>query len=301
MRADPDMQVTALGNWYGSNRTLAPDVGRELAGCRLVNVGCLGGGCELPYIDAGKIICNDRHRHIINLARVIADRTLGPQLYRRARRQVFAPEVLEQAQALCSLIDLEMEDQTGLFAMSQKFDVMQAENRLDWAEAYWIATWMGRGGKSGAKGEFEQGLSVRFDPDGGGSAQRYRSATASLMAWRRVLRRCEFQTLDVFEFLARAADKSRVGVYCDPPFAGPGDVYTHQLGPRGQERLAEAVSRFTSARVVMRFYDHPLIRELYPEGDGPGRWTWVRRAGRTQANSERVEVLVINGASMAKG
>jgi hypothetical protein len=48
--------------------------------------------------------------------------------------------------------------------------------------------------------------------------------------------------------------------------------------------------------VVCRFYDHPLIHEIYPEG----RWTWRRLVGRKQSNAEASELLVINGPSQAK-
>jgi hypothetical protein len=50
-------------------------------------------------------------------------------------------------------------------------------------------------------------------------------------------------------------------------------------------------------RVVCRFYDHPLIRELY----GADRWTWLQLDGRTQANYGAPEVLLVShrAASMA--
>jgi hypothetical protein len=51
-------------------------------------------------------------------------------------------------------------------------------------------------------------------------------------------------------------------------------------------RLAE----FTRARVVCRFYDHPLIRELYPTG----QWTWHEFSGRKQSNAAAPEVLLTN-------
>lgn len=47
----------------------------------------------------------------------------------------------------------------------------------------------------------------------------------------------------------------------------------------------------------MRFYDHPLIREIYPEA----QWTWRILKGRDQANNgDKPEVLLINGESYIK-
>jgi DNA adenine methylase len=45
--------------------------------------------------------------------------------------------------------------------------------------------------------------------------------------------------------------------------------------------------------VVVRFGDHPLIRELYPES----HWTWVRQTSRAQSNDDVREVLLLNGRS----
>jgi len=59
-------------------------------------------------------------------------------------------------------------------------------------------------------------------------------------------------------------------------------------------RLADKLATFTTARVVCRFYDHPLVRELYPEQ----RWTWRHLAGgRKQTNGDAPEVLLLNGPS----
>ncbi len=40
----------------------------------------------------------------------------------------------------------------------------------------------------------------------------------------------------------------------------------------------------------MNRYDHPLIRTLYAEPE----WTWRIIGGRTQANAEAPEVLLVN-------
>lgn len=45
-------------------------------------------------------------------------------------------------------------------------------------------------------------------------------------------------------------------------------------------------------RVVMRFHDHPLVRELYPEKNV---WTWHRLAGRDMHNKTTPEVLIATG------
>jgi site-specific DNA-adenine methylase len=147
---------------------------------------------------------------------------------------------------------------------------------------------MSRSATAGTDYEFRANLSVRWNNSGGDSAVRFRHATESLEAWGRVMRRCTFVCLDVFDFLDRVDDQPQHGLYLDPPFPGPGDRYKHSFGEGEHRGLATRLGKFRNCRVVCRFYDHPLVRELYPEG----RWEWVRLTGRTQANASAPEVLL---------
>src|ERR1700693_1384880 len=90
-------KVTALAPWYGSNRMLASEVGKQLDGCNWVGIPFAGGMCEVAHIKARTLLIGDTHRHIINLACVASDPKLGPQLYRRLRRTAFHPEIISRA------------------------------------------------------------------------------------------------------------------------------------------------------------------------------------------------------------
>lgn len=48
--------------------------------------------------------------------------------------------------------------------------------------------------------------------------------------------------------------------------------------------------QFNKCRIVCRFYDHQLVRDLYPES----RWTWKHFEGRKQSNGKAPEVLIVN-------
>jgi hypothetical protein len=155
---------------------------------------------------------------------------------------------------------------------------------------------VGRSGKAGIADEFNGRPSVRWKSDGGDSAVRYWSALRSIVHWGRIFRRCTFETMDAFDFLARCEDSDGHGIYADPPFPEAGRRYVHNAGQTVTEevgwhvRLRDALARFARARVVCRFYDHPLVRHLYPAG----RWHWRELVGRTQANGEAPEVLISN-------
>jgi site-specific DNA-adenine methylase len=253
-------------------------VGKELAGCKWVGVPFAGGMSELAHIKASTIVVGDLHRDVINLAHVVAFDTSRRELIEILNRQPFHPEVLDQAQRKCDS------------------NVFTDSDRLYWAAAYFTCCWMGRSAKAGTDDEFKGGLPVRWSATGGDSNTRYRSAIESLEAWGEIMRRCNFVVQDVFEFLFNVKDLEGHGLYLDPPFPGPGDAYKHKFTEDKHRKLAARLASFENTRVVCRFYDVPLIRELYPEP----KWTWRRLKGRKQSNEEAPEVLVINGPSYAE-
>lgn len=278
------MTVNTLVPWYGSNRSCADQAGVELQGLKWVGVVFAGGMSEIPYIGARTLVINDIHSHLINLGRVVGSAELFPAFQQQTEGKLFHPVELADAQQRC----LERE--------GRKPDLSNPD--IAWAVDYWTAVWMGRSANAGQPKEFQGNLSVRMNANGGDSAVRYRSATASLSAWHRQLLRANFKQQDCFEFLEEVGDEIGHGVYCDPPFPGPGDKYKHVLSDEDHRRLAERLRGFVNARVVCRFYEHPLVRELYPAD----RWTYRTVAGgKTQANKDAPELLLINGASYAKG
>jgi site-specific DNA-adenine methylase len=149
--------------------------------------------------------------------------------------------------------------------------------------------WMGRSAKAGTTGEFNGGLPVRWNANGGDSNTRYRSAVRSIVAWRGILARCNFTCLNCFDFLKYVQDNTGHGVYCDPPFPETGDAYKHSFTEEQHRLLAKRLTEFRKTRVVCRFYEHPLIRELYPEPF----WAWQRHTGRKQSGADAPEVLLV--------
>jgi hypothetical protein len=264
-------KVTALAQWFGSNRSLAANVGAALEGCEWVGIPFAGGMCEVPHITARTIAINDRHRHVINLARVVADTKLGPQLIRRLRRASYDPDRLGLAQRFCANS-----------IPSRLGDVLLAEE-------YFITIWMSRAGDAGTDKEFSGTYSFRWDAGGGDSVKRFRSATEALLEFRASLQRCTFQTMNALNFITKCKDKHGHGIYCDPPFPGPGDAYKCKFD-RHRE-MSALLSEFKETRIVLRYYDTPLIRELHPESGG---WKWHYFTGRDQTNNDtKPEVLIV--------
>jgi DNA adenine methylase len=274
-------KVSAIAPWFGSNRMLAQSVGDQLAGCEWVGIPFMGGGSELFTIKARTIVANDLHRLVVNLALVMSHPLHGPSLYRRLRRMTFHPDMLSLAQSIC------------IGAMDSDPRLLNDDGSVNLAEAYFITCWMGRSAKAGTETEFDGGLPVRWSAGGGDSAVRFQSAVSSIPAFRRFLRRCNFTSKDCFEFIGQCQDKPKHGIYVDAPWPELGHPYRHKFDTDKQEKLAGYLAEFHKARVVIRFGDHPLIRELYPESEG---WHWIYQQGRKQSNGLHDEVLITNQA-----
>lgn len=277
------MKTTALVPWFGSNRMLAHTVAQELHGCKWVGIPFAGGMSELTHIKASTIVVNDLHRHVMNLAMCVASPKAADRLATSLADMPFHPDTLAIAQAKC----LEME-RVACDPSSLGSEVSEV-----WALNYFVSQWMGRSGKAGTKDELRGKLPIRWNANGGDSNTRFRSAVTSLAEWSQIMRRCNFSTLDVFEFLDRFTEHPRHGIYCDPPFPDAGGEYKHAFSAEQHRRLASRLAELSRSRVVCRFYDHPLIRELYPRP----RWTWRHQRGRKQTNEASPEILVINGPS----
>lgn len=259
---------------------LSSVVGKQVGKQDWIGVPFAGGMSEVPELKARGILVNDLHRDIINLARCARHEAARKWLAASAEELIFHPDELAAAQQFCLTAPAP--------AASCPFD---AERALQ----YFVTIWMGRSSKPGTKDEFKGGLAVRFTASGGGSNVRYRSAIESLEAFGQVLKDCEFSTLDFRQFLTDSHDRRGHALYSDAPWPGDGKQYRHPFTEQDQRDLAKELQRFKLTRVVVRFGDHPLIRELYPED----RWNWVMLESRTQANKSKAEALIINGESFA--
>jgi len=279
------MKIKTLVDRFGSNRMNAAEPAKLLGGCSCVAVPFAGGLCEIPYFTANVVLVNDLDRAVLNLAAVVREEC--EELVQMLEATPFHPDVLAKAQERCRGREA---DAVTLGAENMKKLAPCYQPNLDWAFDYFIASWMTRGGKGGAEGEFDADLSIRWKSGGGDSVVRFRNATESLAEWQEVMRRCTFTTLDVFDFLEQCGlrDVAENGIYIDPPWPDDGDKYRHKFTEQMQRKLANRLTMFMRTRVVVRFGDHALIRELYPEP----AWSWNRLTGRTQANSEKSEVLL---------
>lgn len=111
----------------------------------------------------------------------------------------------------------------------------------------------------------------RYTSNGGDPAIRFRSAVDSIPAWHQRLRTVQIYQGDGIELCKRVEDKAGTVIYCDPPYVEKGSAYLHDFESEDHDRLAETLRRFEKTRVVVSYYEHPRVREMYPES----HWQWI--------------------------
>ncbi|MBK8270201.1 MAG: hypothetical protein IPK83_18640 [Planctomycetes bacterium] len=281
--------MNRLAPWFGADLAVAEAAAREIGQRAWVGIPFCGGASIIPFIQTRSGLAADLHRHIINLAHVIRDPATWEDLEDRLHGTLFHPDELLAAQRRC----LEREARTtgSLFEQAWMPEKLTDADRVAWAADYFIAAWMGRGGHAGKGSEFTQGLAVRFTSSGGDSARRFRSAIESIEAWSMALRDWQFECIDCWQFLDRVKDDTKHALYIDAPWPDLGDDYKHRFDLDMQTKLRDRMEAFEHIRIVVRFGDHPLIRDLY----GGQQWAWKTNQSRNQKNNIIGEALIVKG------
>lgn len=269
------MKTKSALSYFGSDSEVAGDLAAMLSQCNHVTIPFVGGAAILPHLNARAIVCNDMNGLAINFYKV-ASGLEGDQieLFERCEKTLSHPNELEDAQHV-------IDDTT--------FPYGADETQLAWA--YWALCWIGRKGKGGTK-HLGGMPSVRRTANGGTNASRIRAAADDLREWAKHFEKCEWESIDFRKLLPKVADNNGCGVYCDPPWVGAGRDYLHTFKDEDHAALACHLMRFANATVVVRYGDHPTIRQLYSNEN----WTIIDAASRTQTNEVKGEIWITNKA-----
>lgn len=278
--------VTSLLPWFGSKRTLAPRIVKELGPHRAyVEPFCGSMAVLLAKPTSVVEIANDLHEDLINLARVLRDPFKGPMFLRRVRRWSFHAGVVDDAKAALQV----------------------ATTEIDRAVAYFAMNWLGLNGFTGTSTELTNVNECRrYTLLGGGyPTKRWESASSSMLWIRKRLKPVDIRSEDAFRLLERIADVPGQVFYVDPPYLTKGASYRHDFARGDHDRLASILRRFTKSRVIVSYYADPDLSALYPG------WTvvdcslskaLVSQGKRDAENGAKApEVLLINGPSYTHG
>lgn len=308
------MLITAVLPYFGGKRTLAPRIVQELGPHSAYWEPFCGSLAVLLAKPAASMeTVNDLLGDVVNLARVLADEAAAMNLYTRLQHTLMTEDTFNDA--------AEAMRARGWTDAGPVADV-------DRAYDFFLTAWLGRNGVTGTP-SFNQGFCVRYTSTGGNGARRFVSAVDSIPAWHQRLRSVVILNRNAREIIARVDDAPGTVLYLDPPYVDKGASYIHDFAPPTPIKAARSSSkasvqhseplmthaelaamcrRFTKTRVVISYYDHPLVRELY---DG---WTFIaaptakamvnagtRKRARDGAAQQAPEVLIVNGGSFTGG
>jgi DNA adenine methylase len=297
--AAPDMKISAIAPWFGGKRTLAPVIIEEAGDHRAWwELFCGGVSVILNKPRCRQETLNDLHGDLTNLGIVIAS-PRWVDFYERAVVTTYGEGLFNACKEAIAA--------KGFEFATDPDSVTDAQLRRAWA--YLVLSWMGRNGASGTA-RINYQFTMRYTANGGDSATRWRGVVDSIPWWHERLHGVVFSRRDGIALAEKIDDAPGTFIYADPPYIEEGDAYEHAFASGGgmfgddHQRLAEALRAKKHARVVVSYYDHPRLAELYPG------WT-VRRLtmakalaaqNKRGANRESApEVLLINGPSLAKG
>lgn len=240
------MSLGALAPWYGSKRTIAPEIVRGIGPHSVYwEPFCGSMSVILAKPECKTEVVNDLHGDLVNLARCIQHPAIGPALYRRLRRVWSSMELFRES------LDAIRSGDPG------------PEPDPDRAFHYFVASWQGMNGVAGTS-SFNTNYCRRFSSTGGDAGARWAGAVRSIPGWRRRMERVQVLQGDGIELCERIEDLDGVAIYCDPPYLTKGARYLHDFEAPDHARLASALRRFRRTRVVVSYYDDPRIEGLYP-------------------------------------
>lgn len=188
---------------------------------------------------------NDLHGDLINLARVVADETLGSLLYRMLRR-----------------VPCSEERHRECMGRLHEERPIQNDTNIQRAFDFFVVSWLGRNGMAGTTLR-NNGFCRRFTGNGGHAAKRFAGAVESIPAWRRRFRDVTILRANGLMLLEKIDDAEGTAIYCDPPYFEKGCRYSHDFNERDHFDLSGLLRRFSKAKVVLSYYDHPKAREFY--------------------------------------
>lgn len=266
--------------WFGSKAALAAEILPEF-GPHKAYFEPFGGGMAmlLHKTPCHAETVNDLHQDLTHLARIVANPAQGAALYRRLRRTLCCEQLHREARE----------------RIKQPF-----APTLDRAVDFFFVSWASKQGVCGAESSnsMAHGYGVASHP----CAAKLRGAVESIRAWQARMRGVTITNRDAFELLAKLHDDEGLLIYCDPPYIQKNGRYLFDLDDSGHQRLADSLQRFTRARVIVSYTDHPRLAELYPAG------AWTKKVLNYKARANRgaktptvkpPEVLLIKGPQLA--
>jgi DNA adenine methylase len=275
-----------LAPWYGSKRSIAKAIIEQIGKhkfywepfCGSMAVLMQKPRCEMETV-------NDLNGDLINLARIIQSEQLADQLYQKLSRTLFAEQFFNESK------ERWRSDERDFFD----------EPDIDRAFDFFIVSWMGLNGISGTM-KYDMSFAMRWKGGGGQGGRRFASVIDSIPAWHQRIKELVIVRKDAFYLFENISDDVDTVIYCDPPYLTKSCKYQYDFESPDHGRLADALKRFKKARVFLSYYDHPKLKELYPDWQrlaiGTNR-TGLKNAAKANqvpapSKTKNTELLLLN-------
>lgn len=190
------------------------------------------GGChvELAKPKTGNEIINDKNDRLINFLEVLSTRT---------------DELFERCAALPY--------SESLF-LKYKWEPLPEDKIEDAVRFFYLV----RAGFSGGGHKYKTGFSVSQTVD---KAKTYRTAVELIKAMAERIKEWNILCRD-FQDVIEKYDTPNTFFFCDPPYVDCEDLYAGDFKQEDHVRLRKTIDHL-KGKIMICYYDHPLIRELY--------------------------------------
>ncbi|MBX3450608.1 MAG: DNA adenine methylase [Planctomycetaceae bacterium] len=262
--------------WYGGKAALARLIVHEFGPHRAYFEPFAGGfGIIFRKPVTPHETLNDLHEDVTNLARVVADSIDSAALVRRLGRRLNCEALHNEARA----------------RLREPF-APGPERAAD----FFFVSWLAMNGFTGSTST--QTYTAKYQQVNSSKCQKLRSAIDSIRHWHERLRSVAILNRDGFELLARLPDEHGAVIYCDPPYVKKGGTYRFDFAAGDHDRLAKALGRFRKSRVIVSYYDDPLLDRLYAGWHKRIMVEWKHRPQNGVSKPKPPEILLMNGPSL---
>ncbi|MCP4259129.1 MAG: DNA adenine methylase [Planctomycetes bacterium] len=231
-----------------------------------------GSGAVTLHSGFRKRIYNDINGDIVNLFRVMADDKARQALLRKLRWTPPSRQIFED--------DREVLRRGG-------FSFRRVECPIERARMTLYKHIFSFGGKV-RTGGFAVSTKDRSRIK---EVNKYQNVLRSLSLFGKFFLNTVIENLDFTDLIELYGHKDKVVFFIDPPYPGFSAYYSNNFSSHQHELLAAMLIRIP-APAICTFYDHPLIRRLYP----PGAWEYEvvsgRKNGRQGGNRETDELIL---------
>lgn len=247
------MKIAAIAPWFGGKRTIAPDIAAQL-GPHQSYVEPFCGSMAVLFAKERSAIenINDLHGDLTNLAMVLASDRFS-DLADKAARMLYSTELYQAVKTEHYSLP-PTEPPNGPSAVE--------DLHVSAASRFLFLGWVGRNGVAGTERVNYQ-PALRWTNKGGAGGVRWRAVLESIPEWHDRLVGVIILRMNAFELIGKIEDEAGTVFYVDPPYFDIGVRYEHHFTDGDHVRLAKALNRFKRARIVLSYYDHPKLEELY--------------------------------------